>query len=379
MLGTALGGDSRTLHALAYWLTLASQKVHEVAVDLERAKRTVEESWTDDAGDLYAMKLDIGRRNALKLADAIDGLSALVVDCAVGLAEAQQRMSRAEEIATDGGLTLMDNRIVRPTWGDRPGGVAMPIYDQEQLEGLYDDPRVREWYEARLRAYDRAEAEVERACRIMDQLFERVTDRELPTSDMIFTLGDITAGGLELETARRWRSYSGSRDAALEWVRKWRGHGDATRRYSGRLRELLDMYDNLAADAKYEYGVDAARAARNGILRIVFKGSGPLVLTPGGILYDHYVEGDPWKKAIVKGAAGAAGGALVLGVIGFFGAPVTLGVVIVAGVMSYAASSASAAAYDHVEPARIKLAREFSSLDPGETNLDGRESKDSTG
>src|SRR5690606_5921416 len=143
-------------------------------------------------------------------------------------------------IAVKGALAVRNHIIVPPTWGERPGGVAMPIYDRDQLEGLYGTEEIKQWYEARVATYRQAEADVEAACRILDDLLGRLTGDDLPWSDMVFTLADITGGTLGhhvilLEGSHRQRAEWASRA-----TRDWRNRADATRRYPRHLKRLLD-------------------------------------------------------------------------------------------------------------------------------------------
>lgn len=187
MLGTNIGGDLATLGSLAQWLRDTSMKVDRAAETMRRMRETAYEHWTDDAGEYFAEQLRIGEKNAHHMVDALQRLARLISDCYDGLARAQELMTEAEQVALAGGLTVRDHIIIPPTTTDRPS-TAAPIYDADQL---------RSWYHLRHETYHQAENLVERACQILLDLLDRLTDQS-DWSTLYFTLGDITRGELEL-------------------------------------------------------------------------------------------------------------------------------------------------------------------------------------
>src|SRR5690606_9133486 len=127
----------------------------------------------------FAEQLRIGEKNAHHMVDALQRLARLISDCYDGLARAQELMTEAEQVALAGGLTVRDHIIIPPTVADRPIS-NIPIYDTEDLQT---------WHHLRTEAYQQAESLVERACQIIVDLLDRLSDQS-DWSSLYFTLGD---------------------------------------------------------------------------------------------------------------------------------------------------------------------------------------------
>ncbi|MEQ7125512.1 hypothetical protein ABN034_13445 [Actinopolymorpha sp. B11F2] len=369
MLGTSVGGDLGSIDALKQWVHRTSATVDDATRTMRGVQEGAEESWTDDAGELFAAKLKLGVAYARRLADALDRLERLLDDCRDSVARAQELMADAERIADDGGLAIVDHRIVPPTYGDRPGGSSMPLYDQEQMSYLYDDPELREWYDARCRTYHEAEEQVERACQILvDRLDDLGVNTKRDWSSLYFTLGDIAGGEIGLLSDWRKGAYRKGMDGAAQRAR------DALER-AGQLEDRAARRGNWSlVDAEWEVKYTneqradtlARYARRAGIVAKVLKGAGP-VLTLISLAVDVGVKGDPVPKALASAGVGAIAG---FAVVGIFGGPSGWLVLIAAGAVGYLAGDYAGELYDKYEPARDKLLREYDSLGPGPARLE---------
>jgi hypothetical protein len=370
MLGTSVGGDLASIDALKRWVHRTSATITDAARTMRGVQEGTEESWNDSAGELFAAKLELGAAYARRMADALDRFERLLDDCRDGVARAQQLMAEAEHVADAGGLAIVDHRIVPPTYGDRPGGSSMPLYDQEQLQRLYEEPELQEWYDARCRTYHDSEALVERACQILvDRLDDLGVNAKRDWISLYFTLGDLAAGEIGLLSSWRKDAYRQGMSGAMRRAR------DALER-AGQLEDRAARRGSWSSvdaewEVKYtnEQRADAlARFARRaGIVATALKGAGP-VLAIAGIAVDVRVKGDPLPKALASAGAGAVAGFLIVGLFSAAGG----WTILIAAAASYGASQATGHVYDEWEPARDKLAREYRNLDPGATRMDRR-------
>lgn len=358
MLGTGVTGSPNSVYQVAGFATRAKLTLeNDVVATLERVIRTIEEDWTDDAGESLRLILLNGLANALRLQDTMDELHDVVADCGEALGNAQWHMGNAEQLASEGGLLVQEGRIYPPI--RIPADI--PVYDDSQHQDLLRGERLREDFERKKEAYEEARTKVEAGCQALEGGLERLESMDGRWDIPYFTLADITAGGLAFESWSRSQQRGAGSELYHDQSREMRRQaGDLARtgnRHTNELQQLLEKWSRDDATRS----TDLSRSARSlGLLSKVLKAAGP-VLAVGNVTYEVYVEGTPWQKSVTTAGVGLAGSVAAYAVVGLFvGTPVGWGGIIVAGLFGLWLENFANEKYDYIEPARFRLARSTS-------------------
>ncbi|GGN63056.1 hypothetical protein GCM10010112_21910 [Actinoplanes lobatus] len=333
-IDTRLDGRPDQVAATARWLhDQLAFEVNSSAASLRSAHADATEGWNGAAGAVFQARMTTNSERARNLHAGIESASTGLTRYAEHLAEAQDHMRRAREIAAGAALRVDGTVIHEP--GTAPATGA----------GL-DDPTTAATHRRQQEAYHLAQAEAQKgrtAMGVGDAIVKNMWDDVRQKYHLM--VGDFVNGGVyggmmakrvaDLSEAAELAKKS-STDLATEY-----------RKTPGGTPKSQAL--NNAAFAKHleaqKLDVKATNIARRAGSRIPLIGLG---VTAAGIGYD-ITHGKPATKAIISGIGGAGVAVLVGAGIGtVLGGPV--GTVVGATLGAAAGTAVSAVldvAYDH--------------------------------
>lgn len=243
-------------------------------------------SWAGDAGDQFRAKNAAAYKDIVAINDVLDAVATACDDFAGELKVAKSDMSRAREIAEDGGVIVLGNTVVAP----QPPG---PEASDEAIE--VHNAKIKAWDKA-VGFHDDARKKEDAAHYGLELAFRKVLDISL--SEQILTkLGLIAPRNADVAqvAGQRVGLALTSAGAASEWATKVRCGRFSPLNANGSYRDLSSMKFHERAlgalkkenwQAKYRYRGKYDSWLKRG--SVVGKGSG--VLTAATAAYDTWSE-----------------------------------------------------------------------------------------
>lgn len=335
---TKIEGNPESVTRAASWVrdSLAS-RVTDTASQIYNARNQADAGWTGPAAGAFRDRMTQGARITDDFAGTARTMAQKLDDLAADLRRARSDMERIRSEASAAGLTVNGDVIAEP--GPAPAAPGTPptgdAATPDAVQAHNDAVQAQQEHAAKVRAYNKAQGEVEGVQRAWKSTVERITEEANSAGPKAWlTVADVAGNTIAAAAGAKYSSFllDGARhyaDDAARAMSHVRAYGDVVLDPKNFYTQLDRAQAGTRASAAL--ADDAARASSKAKLTGLRLGG---ALAVGGVVYD-VANGKPVGQAVVSNGAGFAASVGAGAVVGTaIGGPVgtAVGAVVGAGV-----------------------------------------------